>query len=439
MAEVVPAELRGSGPALLGADGAALSYAALRDRVGRLAATLPRERIVAVCAPRPIDYLIGALAAFEAGAVLLPVDLRLPVARREALLAELGAAVLILGEEASPLEGSRVIQGGLVLCTSGSSGSPKRVLLGREGLRANVEAILDYLPVGEHPRTGIVLPLSYSYALVGQALTTLHAGGTVVLLSDGSVAAQAAALSALRVQGLSSVPASLRMLAAIGLPKTLRYAASAGAPLPRSVYESVARPGLRFFNQYGLTEASPRVTAISDEEQAFHAGSVGRPLRGVEVEIVEGEVVVRSPSVMVEYLDDPEGTARVLGAKGLHSGDLGRLEGGCLYVSGRVDDLVKIAGERVGLEEVAASLRALSGVAAAAVVTQPDPRTELRLVAGVVLEPGVSLREVRRALRGLHPARRPKLVELRALPVNARGKLDRAALAEALEAAKPGA
>ncbi len=430
---------RPNAPALLASDGAALTYDALRAEVARRAAGLPTGRAVGVCGGTPTETLLDALAVLAAGAVLLPLDARATPEARRAVADRVGAAG-ILGEtlrgDAAPLDP----RAALVLSTSGSSGRPKDVLLARDGLRANIAAILDYLPVADHPRTAVVLPLNYSYALVGQALTTLAAGGTVALLGDLTYPAQQAErMAALSVEGLSSVPASLRLLAAANAPP-LAYVASAGGPLSDTTRDAMAAawPDARRFNQYGLTEASPRVTACSDAEAAFHRGSVGRPLRGVEVEAVDGELVVRSPAVMLGYLNDPEGTAAALTPRGLRTGDRGHVDAdGYVFVEGRVDDLVKIAGERVSLDAVAASVRTLPGVRDAAVVALPDERTDLRLGALVVLDAGADLRTVRRAARALHPARRPTVwAAADALPTNARAKLDRAAVRRLLEASR---
>ena len=405
-------------PALIRSDGTETTYGALRDEVSKRAADFAPNVLTPVAHADPRAFLVDALAVLHAGAVLLPLDHRGDV---EAVCGRVRA-----GRSLEP-------EAALVLSTSGSSGHPKAVVLSGAGVAANVDAILVYLPIAAHPRTAIVLPFAYSYALVGQAFTTLAAGGAVLLLGDlGYPAERVAAMRALGASGLSSVPASLRLLAgAADPPLPLGYVASAGAPLTPATVAAVRTgfPGASFFNQYGLTEASPRVTACSDGDPAFAKGSVGRPLRGVELEIVDDEVAVRGPSVMLRYLDDPDATAAALTERGLCSGDRGHLdEDGYLYVRGRVDDLVKVAGERVGLDEVAKALRALEGVVDAGVVALPDRRTDLRLVAGVVLTEGTTPREVRRATRGWHPARRPKLVQLEALPTNARGKLDRRAL-----------
>ncbi len=426
---------RPGAPALVARRGAAPTPPAPPAVGAARAAGLPAGRAVGVCGATPTETLLDALAVLAAGAVLLPLDTRATPEDHRAIVERVHATG-ILGaplRDAPPLDP----RAALVLSTSGSSGRPKDVLLAHEGLRANIAAILDYLPVADHPRTAIVLPLNYSYALVGQALTTLAAGGTVVLLGDLPYPAQQAErMAALGVDGLSSVPASLRLLAAANAPP-LAYVASAGGPLSDATRDAMAAawPDARRFNQYGLTEASPRVTACSDSEAAFHRGSVGRPLRGVEVEAVDGELVVRSPAVMLGYLNDPEATAAALTPRGLRTGDRGHVDAdGYVFVDGRVDDLVKIAGERVSLDAVAASVRTLPGVRDAAAVTLPDARTDLRLGALVVLDAGADLRALRRAARALHPARRPTLwAAAETLPTNARAKLDRAAVRRLLE------
>jgi acyl-CoA synthetase (AMP-forming)/AMP-acid ligase II len=192
------------------------------------------------------------------------------------------------------------------------------------------------------------------------------------------------------------------------------------------------------FNQYGLTEASPRVTAISDEEEPFARGSVGRPIAGVSVCAMQGdkvcapgepgELVVRGPSVMLGFLDDADGTARVLRPEGLHSGDLGTVDAeGYVYVHGRNDDLVNVAGERISTHAIADTLRTLESVTDAFVVALPDAVLGYRLVA-VVEAPEAALAQIRKAVRAeLTPAQRPaRVICVQHLPRSPNGKLDRA-------------
>jgi long-chain acyl-CoA synthetase len=402
-------------PALGFLDGRVQTYRELREQVRARAGSMTPGRIV----PLPSDpgaLLADALAAWHAGAVAAPnpsqIDASTSIDLRAALL----------------------------LYTSGSTGSPKGVLLSAAGLRANVEAILGYLPVAQVPDTALLLPLHYSYALVGQALTTLHAGGTVWLLNGLSYAReQLDALARIaRPVGLSSVPTSLRALASTQLeakaPVRLGYVASAGGRLTAETVTRVrsAFPGVRLFNQYGLTEASPRVAAISDGHPAFAYGSVGRALNGLQVFAVgpsgarqpagaPGELAVRGPSVMLGYLGDPEATARVLAPDGtLRTGDTGYVdENGYIFVEGRNDGVVKVAGERVSLAEISERL------GHAELVALPDEALGAKLIAFVEGDP----KPVRERARALPPQKRPvRIVSVTSFPRTSNGKIDRVAL-----------
>lgn len=431
---------------LIRSSGEAISAPDLRAAVARAAAQLRGAATVAVAVADPCGFVVAALAAWEAGAAVVPLDVRAGEKWIGEASARAGAAALV--REAKPdgaisveaLANCRALDArvGLVLFTSGSSGPPKGVLLSRAGIDANVEAILGYLPVRDHPRTAVVLPLSYSYALVGQVLTTLRAGGTLLLLGDVAYPPlQVEAMARFEAGGLSSVPTSLRLLSQAALEAErkppLAYLASAGAPLPASVVASLraAFPQARLFNQYGLTEASPRVSAISDAEPEFAQGSVGRTLPGISARAdAEGNLFVRGPSVMLGYLDDEEATARVLSVDGeLRTGDVGRVDArGYLFVEGRADGVAKCAGERVSLEEVAAAVRALAG-AEASVVAVADEMLGAKLVAFVEATEAL-LPALRKSLRdALPPHKRPqRIVSLPQLPRLPSGKVDLRAL-----------
>lgn len=440
--------------ALVRSDGRTLTYAALREaaEIGGRALTVagygPGD-VIAVAVADPSELLLAAMAVWKSGAAVLPLDARAGKALLVDPIERSGAAAVVTAlkpdltlelekrDKAAPVDERT----GIVLFTSGSSGKPKGVLLGRDGIVANVEAICGYLPLAQYGRTAVVLPLFYSYALVGQALTTLRTGGTLVLLSDQPFPkTQLELMAAQAVNGLSAVPTALRLLART-LPAisprpqlSLGYVASAGGPLDAATVKDVreAFAPKHFFNQYGLTEASPRVTALSDAEAAFERGSVGKPLPGIEVKQAEdGQLLVRGPSVMLGYLGDEAATRAAMEADWLRTGDQGRVDAeGYVFITGRNDGIVKVAGERVGLDEVEAALRGAPGVEDLIVVAVPDEVLGSRLVALVVGADG-GLRE--RARETLPAVKRPsKVLTVTALPKTANGKPDRAAaLAEA--------
>ncbi len=450
---------RDDAPAIVRSNGASLSYAELYARTSRLAeafrgAGAGPGQVVAVAAKDPADYLTLALAAWQADAIVLLLDARagesLPLtgARRVGVLSlAMGITedglpkTLDTGVPARAFDPSI----GLILFTSGTSALPKGVLLPSAGVAHNVRAINAYLPIAKHPTTGIVLPLSYSYGLVGQALTTLAVGGTAVLLSDVMYPAKLVeAMVTYGVTGLSSVPPSLRLIAraciSAGPEKTPRlgYVASAGGFQDPHTRELIAQafPEATRFNQYGLTEASPRVTALAHHEPAYALGSVGKGIDGVEVFAVDeagarlpagvhGEIALRGPSVMIGYMDDPEATAKVLSGGVLRSGDAGHVDAdGFVFVEGRKDGVVKCGGERVSVEEVAGTMRTAEGVRDAAVIAVPHEDLGNALWAFVEADAAVipALRALSR--EKLPPAKRPqKFFAIEALPRTSNGKV----------------
>ncbi len=375
-------------PALVARDGACLSFRMVREEARARAARFARfsRRAVGVSMTQR-EALLEALGVWGADAVLVPFS---SFARSGRFLARVRpAAVSGVEPEPAPEPDARTFADGtaLVLATSGSRGVPKAVALSASGIDANVRAIGGYLRLTRDDRVGVVLPLHYSYALVGQVLTAWAAGARVVLGNDTAFAReQLEALARERVTVLSSVASSLALLCdqmdAGAATPPLRLIGSAGGPLPLELARRLEQrfPGAEIWNQYGLTEASPRVSAVSSTSQAFWRGSVGRPLPGISARIVGGELLISGPSVMLGYLDEPEANARALRDGWLYTGDRMRQDDeGFLYHEGRVDDVVKCGGERVSLDDIAALVRAEPEIEDAVAVAIDDALAGARL------------------------------------------------------------
>ncbi|MCC6208337.1 MAG: long-chain fatty acid--CoA ligase [Gammaproteobacteria bacterium] len=128
----------------------------------------------------------------------------------------------------------------------------------------------------------------------------------------------------------------------------IRLAVCGGAPLPEEVARTFIGLGLPLIQGYGMTEASPVLSGncVDDNDPA----SVGRPLRDVEIKVTEqGELLARSPGVMLGYLNDPAATTAAIDAEGwLHTGDKGKIENGFIYITGRLKDIIVLSnGEKV--------------------------------------------------------------------------------------------
>ncbi len=128
----------------------------------------------------------------------------------------------------------------------------------------------------------------------------------------------------------------------------MHLAASGGAPLPTPIAKVFIGLGLNLIQGYGLTETSPILTANPEDDN--DPGSVGVPLRGLELRVSENdELLARGPSIMLGYWDNPEATAAVIDADGwFHTGDKARIENNHVYITGRLKEILVLAnGEKV--------------------------------------------------------------------------------------------
>ena len=288
-----------------------------------------------------------------------------------------------------------------LLYTSGTTAVPKGVVLTHGNIVSNVAAVLGMVPVAPRHRTLSFLPWAHAFGHTVELHAVLAAGASMAIaesidkITDNLAEVRPTVLVAvprvfLRVHAsvnalLATKPRLVRWLARRGLELArrasrgerltsagrllrrladalvfsrvrqrvggrLEFAISGAAALPKEVAEMVDGLGIPVYEGYGLTEASPIVSANVPGHRKL--GSVGRPLPGVRVEIdrtvtgagEDGEIVVYGPNVMRGYHDRPDETRVVLTEDGgLRTGDLGRLDDeGYLYVTGRIKEQYKL-------------------------------------------------------------------------------------------------
>ena len=315
----------------------------------------------------------------------------------------------------------------LVIATSGSEGEPRGVMLSDASLDAAAAAANRHLPLAAGDLWLDCLPL---YHIGGLAILWRCArAGAGVLLHDGFNAdAVAADLMRQPVTHLSLVPAMLARLLETGVapPPGLRHAMIGGAALAPSLYEKAKAAGWPLNPSYGMSETTAQVATWTPADGPWHEGLVGRPLAGSEIALAaDGRIRIRGPQVMLGYLGDGG-----IDADGwLTTGDLGKIDDfGRLTVTGRADDMLVSGGHNVHPLEVESCLAACPGVRDVAVTGLPDPVWGDLIVALVVGETPRKdlLAWCRSRLPGAAQPRR--IVRLDALPRNAAGKLERAAL-----------
>jgi o-succinylbenzoate---CoA ligase len=301
-----------------------------------------------------------------------------------------------------------------VIHTSGTTGEPKPVELTFGNHAASAAASASALGVDPGDRWLCPLPLHHVGGL-GVLVRCAVNHTTAVIHERFDVERVKRTLEAGEVTLASLVPTMLVRLRESGLRNApnLRAIALGGGPIPAGLLEWAAEAGIPVTPVYGMTETCSQVVA----------GSPGRPLEGVELDIgAAGEILVRGPMV----------AASELSADGwLHTGDLGRLDGdGRLHVEGRLKELIVTGGENVAPLEVEQALLAHPAVADAAVTGRPDEEWGEAIVAYVALREPADAEELRAWCRDrLAPHKVPKRVELvEALPRSPGGKLLRARL-----------
>jgi acyl-coenzyme A synthetase/AMP-(fatty) acid ligase len=292
----------------------------------------------------------------------------------------------------------------LLLSTSGTTGSRKYVRLSRDAVVANARQIAEALAIDERSVGIAHLPLHYSYGL---SVVTSHlmSGGRLCLINDSitspSFWSKIESVGGSHFPGVPFHYVALARLGASLVPDSVKTFTQAGGALDLRVQTKIrewaAQRGGQFFVMYGQTEAAPRMATLQHADHARKAGSVGVALAGGQFAIVDesgamlpadavGTVVYEGPNVMLGYAMSRADLGKSDEMNGrLETGDLGRLDiEGFLYLTGRTKRFAKIAGYRLGLDEIEQELFAVCPVACLdlgekiAVAHEQDSETALK-------------------------------------------------------------
>jgi long-chain acyl-CoA synthetase len=340
-----------------------------------------------------------------------------------------------------------------ILFSSGTTGTPKGVMLTHANVAAAAHMINGVLGNGPDDREVITVPMTHSFGL-GRLRCILVSGGSAVLVPGlrfpGLVLK---AMEEHKASGLSCVPAGLAILQATAHGEFSRYAkhlnyielgsVPMSAEAKRAVSDSL--PGTRIFMHYGLTEAS-RSTFLGFTRDRDYLASVGRPNPGVEVDVrgddggplpagIVGTVFIRGKTVTSSYWKNDELNHDRIAPDGwLNTHDLGWLDlDGYLHLAGRVDDQINVGGEKVMPEMVERAAEAHILVREAACVGIPDQLLGQVPFLFVVLDgtevPDDLVITVSKQVPAFAVPRHIRIID--ALPRTSSGKLQRAKLRSA--------
>ncbi|TNY36877.1 long-chain-fatty-acid--CoA ligase [Thermomonospora catenispora] len=462
----------------LSLDEARLSYRGLEVLSAQTGAFLRRRGVrpgdrVAVMLPNVPEFAVVYYGVLRIGAVVVPLDPLLKRREIASYVSDCRARLLIAWHACAetveaaasaagidclfvvPDEFRRLLRGttpdhdiaptapgdtAVILYTAGTTGRARGVELTHGNLSGNAATVARMHALGVDDVVLGALPLYHAFGQTCTLNATVHAGGRVTLMPRFDAAR---ALEVVRRDGVTVLQGVPTMyIALLDQPgasdlSLLRLCVSGGSALPPAVARAYrSRLGCTIIEGYGLSETSP-VAATNRAGSGSRLGSIGRPIAGVEMKVVDedgtelppgriGEIVIRGPNVMKGYWNDPDATAAAIRDGWFHTGDLGRVdEDGYFYLVDRSRDVIIRGGRTVYPREIEEVLYEHPAVRQAAVLGVPHPELGEEIAAVVALRESVEPDALREFVRErVAPYKYPRLIRCTDnLPTSPTGKI----------------
>ena len=383
-------------------EGGSLTYCELDRRACGFASNLAKRGIksgdrVGILLPNRWTFVVALLGSLKLGATVAPVSVLLKDQERAEILAALKPKEVVqeirsgVGHWETP---TQTESPALVTYSSGSSGHPKGAVFTHEALSfAEHSWAGPVMALTPEDVVLAVLPFPHSFGLHGGLLAPLLVGATVAIVERFSPETVLETIATHRVTVFPGVATMFqRTLSSPAFGGTdlssLRLAVSGAAPCPWELAkEWRARAGTRILRGYGMTELFRPISHLA-EDPTDVPEAIGRPVPGVDVRLVDddgqpvpggqiGELLIKSPAAMEEYLNDPKETNAVLQDGWFKTGDLAiLLPSGFIQIAGRKEERILRGGYSVFPQEVEAVLLSHPAIAEAGVIGVPSPTWE---------------------------------------------------------------
>jgi len=456
-----------------------ITYGQLNELINRYVAFLLEKNVkqgdrIAILSHNRYEFIVLLFAIAKLQCVAVPLNVRLNMHELEYQLRDSGTTLLFIEEEFDSLrndfeqiEALKVVNMNLlkklptsrpytqpinesvpfIICyTSGTTGKPKGAVLTQKNMYYNAINNALTLHLTSHDRTIVLLPLFHIGGIGLFAFPTLFVGGTIVI---GGKFVPDKALELIEkhrvtiVMGVPSIHQALLDSSYFEKVKlsSVRWFYSGGAPCPQELINEFYENGYLFGQGFGLTETSPTVFLLSEEDAPRKTGSVGKPVLYCDVKIVDddgnpvavgeiGHLIVSGGNVMKEYWNNPIATNEAFRDGWFHTGDLARFdEEGFFYIVGRKKEMIISGGENIYPIEIESIINRMQEVKEVAVVGIPDtnwgevPIAFVSTIENSTLE-GEEVIHFCKQYLGKYKV--PKEVQfLKELPKNSTGKIDK--------------
>lgn len=341
----------------------------------------------------------------------------------------------------------------MIIYTSGTTSKPKGVMLTHKNLITNTDSILDYLCLDHSDSILATLPFTYSY---GNSILLTHTKASGLLYIFRATYPQEILniLKRENITGFSTVGSHLNIMLKQGNFTAesfgkLRYITLAGEQTVKSnlIKLNNMNKDLKIYVMYGQTEASARLTYLEPSMLEQKLGSVGKPIKGVTLKIVDeegievehdenGEIIVKGDNIMSGYLNMPDETEKVLKDRWLYTGDIGYKDSdGYIYIIRRKNDIIKYLGYRISPVEIENYINMHDNILESAVV-ECRKEENVKIAAVIVLKnEKLDINDLSQILRRKLPSYKiPSILyTVDKLPKTSNGKIKRSELKEMLK------
>lgn len=425
------AELFGSRKAVV-TDEMEFTYLQLANHINERTKTLTekeinRNDIVGLFAEHSYQFIVDLLSVWKIGGVVFPINTKLAKNEIDRQIKFTGCK-LLADKKVGKNSASNKMSAALILFTSGTTGENKAVVHTYNSLFASASSIDKAIQLEEEKKWLASLPFYRigGFQIIIRALLT---GGTLCIPKNVSTKKIIDGVNRYKPDYISLVNATYRSLLQSNSNelKNTKAIFVGGGPVESSLLKEGISKGLPVYKVYGSTETSSMISILKPEDAVNKIESAGKPLPGVNIKIMQNEILVYSDSLFTGYYKNDSLTKEKIKNGWYKTGDVGYIDDdGFLFIEGRKDNIIISGGEKIDPKEIESILKKLDNIKEAVVLGIPDEKWGQRICAAVVSNTKLDVSEIQDELKEILPSYKiPKMIkQIESIPVDEMGKVN---------------